>query len=129
MEITDRVHCFTLAAKAMRQLLVDHARRRRSLKRGGDYERGSISVCEPAGSGTGVDVDLLDLHAALEELAALDGRQAAVVELRYFGGLEVAEVAEVAQALDVSKTTVEREWRAARSWLGNRLRKGRESSA
>lgn len=121
VEWADRVHFFALAARAMRQILVDHARRRNSLKGGGRHE--ALSVCEPATPRGSVDLDVLDLHATLEELSALDPRQGKVVEMRYFGGLEVAEVAEV---LGVSKTTVEREWRMARAWLGNRMRKDRE---
>lgn len=119
LEIADRVHFFALAARAMRQVLVDRARRRNSLERGGD--RAAVSVSMQAAGLAAVDVDVLDLNSALEEMAALDERQAAVVELRYFGGLAVSEVAEV---LEISTTTVEREWRAARAWLGRRLKNG-----
>ena len=66
-----------------------------------------------------MEVDVIDLHLALEELSADDERQGRVVGLRYFGGLEVDDVAQV---LGVSKTTVERDWRVARAWLGNRLK-------
>jgi len=120
LEIHDRVHFFALAAKAMRQVLVDHARRRRAAKRGGGQDALSIGLSTMGRSGL-VDLDVFDLHLALEALVEADARQARVVELRYFGGLEVEEVARV---LGVSKTTVERDWRMARAWLGNRLSKG-----
>ena len=121
LRITDRAHFFTLAAKAMRQVLVSHARRR-SAQRAGD-DKQPLSVCASAvDGGTGV-VDVLDLHLALEELTAVNARQGTVVELRFFGGLDVAEVALL---LDVSKSTIEREWRFARAWLGDCLRRGQE---
>lgn len=112
----DRTHFFALAAKAMRQVLVDHARRRQRLKRGGGGL--SLTLDEHVAGQAGPGLDLLDLNAALEELSTLHERQGRIVELRYFGGLEVQEVAEV---LAVSASTVEREWRTARAWLGVRL--------
>jgi RNA polymerase sigma factor (TIGR02999 family) len=112
----DRGHFYALAARAMRQLLVDHARARRRKKRGGG--RREVTLDEAVAKAAGIEVDLLALDEALRELAELDPRQAQVVELRYFGGLEVAQVA---QMLEVSVTTVEREWRSARAWLGSRL--------
>ena len=115
LDVNDRRHFFRLAARAMRQLLVDHARRGRGSKRDAARE---VTLDEAVASAACIEVDWLDLHAALEELAGLDERQAHVVELRFFGGLEMDEVAE---ALEVSKSTVEREWRAARAWLGVRL--------
>ena len=111
-----RRHFFALAARVMRQVLVDHARRRGRDKRGGGEQpkplEGALALAEVEG------VDVLDLDTALEELAGLDARQARVVELRFFGGLEAQEVAEV---LEVSLSTVERDWRAARAWLYQRL--------
>ena len=121
LEVNHRAHFFALAARAMRQVLVDHARRRKSVKRGGDRQPVRIDTRCDAPQKSEIDLDVLDLHQALEELNALDERQGRLVELRYFGGLEVEEVARV---LDVSKTTVEREWRAARAWLGKRLQQG-----
>lgn len=112
----DRKHFFALASKVMRQLLVDHARRRDRLKRGEGQPAQSLDQAFTRGSE--FPVDLLDLDLALEELSGLNPLQGSVVELRYFGGLEVAEVASV---LDISKRTVERHWRAARAWLGLRL--------
>lgn len=112
----DRKHFFALAARAMRQLLVDHARSRGRVKRGGGAEAVTLDVAVAAAGG--IDHDVLDLDEALCELAELDEQQARVVELRTFAGLEMAQIAEV---LGVSLSTVEREWRASRAWLGVRL--------
>ncbi len=117
LDVNDRQHFFRLAAKAMRQLLIDHARQRKAEKRGGD--RNAVTLDEAVAAASGFDFDWLDLDAALSQLEQLDERQARVVELRYFAGLEVAAVAGV---LGVSKSTVEQEWRTARAWLGMRLR-------
>jgi RNA polymerase sigma factor (TIGR02999 family) len=111
-----RKHFFALAAKVMRQVLVDHARRRGRAKRGGGDE--PLPLDEALAMVAIEGVDVLDLSTALEELAGLDERQARVVELRFFGGLEAEEVADV---LGVSLSTVERDWRAARAWLFQRL--------
>lgn len=112
----DRQHFFALAARVMRQLLVDHARRRQRLKRGGGQR--PLRLDQAFTRSSEFPVDLIDLDLALQELSGLNELQGSVVELRYFGGLQVAEVASV---LDISKRTVERNWRAARAWLGNRL--------
>src|SRR5690606_41936162 len=80
-----------------------------------------VTLDEALVAATRLDVDLLDLDAALDELGALDPREARVVELRFFGGLTMPEIA---AALDLSLPTVEREWRAARAWLGRRLGAG-----
>jgi RNA polymerase sigma factor (TIGR02999 family) len=117
--VHDREHFFALAATAMRQICIDHARERRALKRGGD--RAAVTLDEALAQAAHLDVDVLDLDAALTELAALDPREARVVELRFFGGLSMADVA---VALGVSLATAEREWRAARAWLGRRLGAG-----
>ncbi len=118
-EVHDREHFFALAARAMRQLCVDHARARRSQKRGGD--RSEVTLDEALARAAEMNVDVIDLDAALSELAELDPRGARVVELRFFGGLEMEEIA---TALDVSLATVERDWRASRAWLGRRLGAG-----
>lgn len=119
LDVSDRKHFFRLAAKAMRQLLVDHARARARSKRGGG-ER-AVTLDEAVLPAEHVDFDWLDLDLALSELGELDERQAQVVEMRYFGGFEMADIAD---ALEVSKSTVEREWRSARAWLGMRLEVG-----
>lgn len=113
----DRKHFFALAAKAMRQLLVDHARARSAEKRGGHRE--DLSLDAAVSQAAGFDFDLIDLNDLLDEMAGFDAAQARVVELRYFGGLEMQQIADV---LGTSLSTVEREWRAARAWLFVRLK-------
>jgi RNA polymerase sigma-70 factor, ECF subfamily len=121
----DRSHFFAVAARAMRSVLVDHARARRAAKRGGGARALTLETADASGaladrsSDPGLDVEALD--EALTRLAALDPRQARVVELRYFGGLSIEETA---QALGVSHATVEREWRTARLWLRRELGAG-----
>ncbi len=104
-----------LASKAMRSILVDHARGKNRAKRGGGWQRVSIDVAEafrPAG-GVGV-LDMLALDEALNKLAELDARQEQLVELRFFGGLKAEQAAEV---LGISTTTATDQWRVARAWL------------
>ncbi len=115
----DRAHFLAVAATAMRQILTDHARARAARKRGGEWEKVSLSDLQLRAGGD--EVDLLALDDALEQLRAFDPRKHRVVELRFFGGLTVEEVARV---LDLSTTTVESEWRAARAWLAVRLGEG-----
>jgi RNA polymerase sigma factor (TIGR02999 family) len=117
---TSRQHFVAVAATAMRQILVDHARSRATLKRGGEWRVASLGGAAAPEAEEG-RIDVLALHDALTELAALDERQARVVELRFFGGLTAEEAAEI---LGVSKTTVDNDWRAARAWLNTRLRDG-----
>ncbi len=113
----NRSHFFGIAAKMMRRVLVDHARRKRAVKRDGGGDPVSISgVAEPAREADVVDV--LALHEALGALADLDPRQAEIVEMRYFAGLTVQEVAEV---LEISPATVKREWATAKLWLRRRM--------
>jgi RNA polymerase sigma factor (TIGR02999 family) len=112
-----RLHFRRIAARAMRQVLVEAARRRQAEKRGGPEV--SFVTFDDALDGAHATADeLLDLDEALNELARLDARQAQVVEARFFGGLEVVETAEL---LGVSEATVMRDWRAARAWLALRL--------
>jgi RNA polymerase sigma factor (TIGR02999 family) len=113
----DRAHFFAVSAQMMRRVLIDAARERDALKRGG----GAVRVAfDEARAGTpGQSVDLLALDEALEALATFDPRKARVVELRYFGGLTVDETAAV---LGVSVETVMRDWRMARLWLLRALR-------
>ena len=111
----NREQFFGVACRLMRRILVDHARARAAGKRNGGV-RVTLSVV-PAGS-SAAQPDLLDLDAALEELAALDERQEHLVELRFFGGLSVDEAA---RALGVSPATANREWAMAKAWLFRRL--------
>jgi RNA polymerase sigma factor (TIGR02999 family) len=109
----NRAHFFGVAASLMRRILVDHARRRRAEKRGGEAER--ITLTEdvlPAAQPDALDV--LSLHESLERLAAFDPQLARIVELRYFGGLTIEEAAAV---IGVSPATVVREWTIAKAWL------------
>ncbi|MGH7149523.1 MAG: sigma-70 family RNA polymerase sigma factor [Planctomycetota bacterium] len=110
-----RAHFFGTAARAMRRILVEHARGKERLKRGGAWRRVDL---DPDLMQGGEEVDLDALDRALEKLAALSERPARVVELRFFSGLPVETVAEV---LGVSARTVEREWRFARAWLAEAL--------
>lgn len=109
-----RGHFFGAASRAMRQILVDRARQRNRLKRGGGERALALTEVGEIAAPGGDRVDLLDLDAALDRLAELDPRQAAVVECRYFGGLTFEETAE---ALGVSAVTAKRDWRMARAWL------------
>jgi RNA polymerase sigma factor (TIGR02999 family) len=116
MAFNDRAHFFGVAARAMRQVLVDHARGRGAKKRDGGGVRVTL---DRALATDGIDAsDLLDLHEALERLNAKEERLARVVELRYFGGLTIRETAAV---LGVSHTTVEDDWSLARAWLVREL--------
>lgn len=117
LSVTDRTHFFAIAARLMRQILVDHARRKRSEKRGGGAAPVTLDADVAAAPALGVDI--LDMDRALEELAALDERLSQVVELKYFVGLTLEETAE---ALHVSHATVERDWAVAKAWLHQRLR-------
>jgi len=112
----DRTRFFVAAAGAIRRVLVDHARRRATAKRGGSRRR--ISLTAVPGVAPEREVDLLALDDLLGQLAAFDPRKARVVELRYFGGLTIAQTAAV---LDVGTTTVEDDWAFARSWLRREL--------
>jgi RNA polymerase sigma factor (TIGR02999 family) len=113
---TSRLHFKRIAARAMRQVLVEAARRRNADKRGG----GAASfVTFDESQGAVVGRELLELDTALDELARVEPRQAMMVESRFFGGLEIAEIAEL---LEVSEATVLRDWRAAKAWLAHTLR-------
>lgn len=116
----DRAHFLGIAANTMRRILVDHARRRAADKRGGGAHAITIddNLASDGAAGTS-PLDVLVLDDALERLAALDARAARVVELRFFGGLEVDEVAKV---LEISPASVKRDWSFARAWLGRELR-------
>jgi RNA polymerase sigma factor (TIGR02999 family) len=112
----DRVHFFALAARTMRRILVDHARRHQADKRGGGALRVPLAEAQLI---TAADaIDILAVHEALEELQAQDERKARVVELLVFGGLSYAEAAD---ALDISEATLDRDFRMAKAWLALRL--------
>ncbi len=108
----NRAHFFAVAAQLMRRIMVDHARQRQALKRGGGAIRVSLDECAVL-TETRAD-ELLALDEALEKLAAFDQRKARVVEMRYFAGLTMEEIAEV---LKIHVNTVTRDWTAARAWL------------
>jgi RNA polymerase sigma factor (TIGR02999 family) len=109
----NRAHFFGVAASMMRRILVDHARRRRAEKRGGEWERVTMTEHDVAAEDPR-EIDVLALHESLERLATFDPQQARIVELRYFGGLTIDETAEVA---GISPATVVREWTIAKAWL------------
>ena len=115
---TNRSHFFAVAAKAMRQILVNHANAQRRQKRGGGADK--VELDEGALISPEQPTAILDLNDALERLATLDFRKAHVVELKYFGGLTEEEIAEV---LKISPVTVRRDWVFARAWLQGELHK------
>ena len=115
----DRVHFFAVSSQIIRHILVDHARARHRERRGGGVTL--LTLNESIDGTPQRSMDVMALDDALNDLARLDARQSRVVELRFFGGLEIEEVAEV---LEVSRATVNRDWLSARAWLlrelGNR---------
>ena len=115
----DRAHFFAISGQIMRRILVDHARRHESAKRGGRVEK--IPLIEADGVTFDDHLELLDLHRALDRFAELDPQGARLVELRYFGGLTKNETAEV---MGISSATVIRRWRTARAWLHRVLVEG-----
>lgn len=113
---SDRNHLMALSTRAMRHVLVDHARQVHADKRGGGAQALTLTtsgIAQPQ-----AEVEVLALHGLLEELQDFDPRAAQIVELRYFGGYEEPEIA---QLLDVSLTTVQRDWRRTRAWLAAKL--------
>jgi len=108
----DRTHFFAVAARIVREILVDYARARRTSKRGGG--RLQVTLPEPARSQVPAAVDLLDLDTALDGLHKIDEQQSQIVELRFFGGLSIEETAE---ALRISTSTTKREWTIAKTWI------------
>jgi RNA polymerase sigma-70 factor, ECF subfamily len=113
----NRAHFFAVAARAMRRILVSYARSQRSEKRGGGALK--VDLDEAALISPEESKEIVDLHEALEQLATLDSRKAQVVELKYFGGLNYEEIAEV---LKISSITARRDWRFAKAWLYTELR-------
>ena len=113
----NRAHFFGIAAQLMRRILVDHARQHQAVKRGG-AEQQRISLTGAEALAQQPEVDLLALNEALDELAKMDPQQSRIVELKFFGGLSIEEIAEV---LGVGHATVERDWKMARAWLRRKL--------
>jgi len=113
----NRGHFFAVASQAMRRILVDYARARAADKRGGGEKRVTLASAEVSSESAG-ELDLLALDEALTRLKSLDGAQAQIVELRFFGGLSIEETAE---ALETSPSSVKREFRSARAWLYREL--------
>ena len=116
MQWRDRAHFLAMAATLMRRVLVEYARAAVAEKRGGGISVTSLDGTEVAASNSAVDVVALD--EALARLAALDSQQSRIVELRFFAGMSVEETAD---ALEISSTTVKREWAMARAWLHQQL--------
>lgn len=112
MHWQNRAHFFAVAAQAMRRILVDHARTRAALKRGGELAMTNLD--EAATVADTQAAELLALNDALDQLAHLDARKSRIIELRYFGGMTLEETAEV---VGLSPTTVHREWKSAKTWL------------
>lgn len=121
IEFKSRNQFFVIAAKAMRNILVDHARGKGRIKRGGDWQQVTL---EAIGQTFGVDapsskIDLERVHAALQKLATLDERKAAIVELRFFAGVSEDQAAEI---VGIARSTASEEWRMARAWLHRELK-------
>jgi len=116
VEWQNRAQFFGLAARLMRNILVDHARSHRAAKRGGEHYSVSLSRTDQVSPTSAVD--LVALHETLERLTTHDPQKSTIVELRFFGGLTIEETAEV---LDISHATVERDWKMARAWLRREL--------
>ncbi len=114
----NRAHFYSIAARLMRRILVDHVRNRRCAKRGGPVLR--VSLAEAGGESAGLAAEVVALDDALDSLAELDSRKSRVVELRFFGGLSVEETAEV---LGISPNTVIRDWSTAKAWLHRAMSK------
>lgn len=114
-----RLHFKRIAARAMRQVLIEAARRRIARKRGG-REVVFVAFGDSSDQTTSCDEDLIALDAALEELAGMNPRQAQMIESRFFGGLDIQETAEL---LKVSDATILRDWRAAKAWLANEIQR------
>ncbi len=112
----NRAHFFSVAAQLMRRILVDYARRYRTGKRGGEWNK--VEFDEALAPSVSRNLDVIALDDALHDMAKLNPQHSQIVELRFFGGMTIEEVAEV---LDVSPRTVQREWRMARAWLRRQI--------
>lgn len=114
LAVNDRAHFFAVAARVMRQIVIDHVRERSALRRGGDVQVSSLDTTALQAAAAERGDDVLALDAALERLAAVDAPLASLVELRFYGGLELSEVAGVQ---DRSERSLKRDWRRARAFL------------
>jgi RNA polymerase sigma factor (TIGR02999 family) len=114
VEWRNRAHFFAIAAQMMRRILVDYARAQGREKRGSGAVKLELDAALAEGLDSGLDVDILALNGALDELSRLDSRQGRVVELRFFAGLSIEETAEV---MNLSPASIKREWNTARAWL------------
>lgn len=119
------LHFKRIAARAMRQLLIEAARRRNSHKRGGNGEAVFVTFDDGFDTAATGGNELLALDAALDELTQFEPRQAAIIEARFFGGLEISEISTL---LGISEATVLRDWRAAKAWLGQKLRRAQQAN-
>ena len=112
----NRAHFFAVAAKAIRNLLVDHARKQNARKRGGNWNKIPLAIANNHLANS--EIDVVELESVLEELGKVSPRQEQIVEMRFFSGLKVEEVAEV---LGISQRTVMYDWRMAKAWLKSKL--------
>lgn len=118
IEVSDRAHYFAVAARVMRQIVIDHARARNAQRRGGEFQMASLDTTALQAAGQGRDEEVLALDAALQRLDAVDEPLARLVEMRFFGGLELSEIS---QLLDRSERSLKRDWRRARAFLHNEM--------
>lgn len=118
IEVKDRAHYFAVAAKVMRQIVIDHARARNAQRRGGGLQWAALDTTALQAAEQGRDEEVLALDAALERLDAVDEPLARLVEMRFFGGLELSEIS---QLLDRSERSLKRDWRRARAFLHNEM--------
>lgn len=116
--INDRTHYFATAARVMRQVVIDHVRSRGAVRRGGEVQFASLDTTAMQAAGQGQDDDVLALDSALEQLARVDQSLARLVEMRFYAGLELAEISTV---LDRSERSLKRDWRRARAFLQRQM--------
>lgn len=118
LEVNDRAHYFAVAARVMRQVVIDHVRARNAVRRGGEFQLASLDTTALQAAEQGRDEEVLALDAALQRLASVDEALANLVEMRFFAGLELAEIS---QLLDRSERSLKRDWRRARAFLQHEI--------